>query len=290
MIPAAFEYAAPESLDEAIALLEKNSDAKILAGGHSLLPLMKLRLASPELLVDLRRVPGLDAITENGGIIRIGGMVTHATIESSDLLAQKIPLLPTVASEIGDPQVRNRGTIGGSLAHADPAADLPAAALALDVQLVAQGPGGERVVEASAFFVDLLETALEPHEVLTEVRVPIPGAGSGSAYAKFPNPASHYAVVGVAARIDIEGGAVREARIAVTGAADVAYRSTAAEERLQGSNGDATAIAEAAGLAVDGQEMLDDLSASAVYRAHLVSVHAQRAMERAMERAVAATG
>ena len=283
MIPATFEYRRAMTQEKAVALLtEAGGEARFLAGGHSLVPLMKLRFSQPERLVDIMHVPGLAGVWERNGLVGIGSTTTHTQLERSAILREVLPVVSEAAGEIGDPQVRNRGTIGGSLAHADPAADLPAAALALDVQLVARGPGGERVMEASAFFVDLLETALEPHEVLTEVRVPIPGAGSGSAYAKFPNPASHYAVVGVAARVDMEGGAVREARVAVTGAADVAYRSTAAEERLQGSNGDATAIAEAAGLAADGREMLDDLSASAVYRAHLVTVHAQRALERAV--------
>ena len=282
MIPAAFEYAAPDSIDEAIALLERNDDAKLLAGGHSLLPLMKLRLAAPSLLVDLRRVPGLDGIQEENGEIRIGGMVTHAAIERSDLLAQRIPLLPSVAATIGDVQIRNRGTIGGSLAHADPAADFPAAALALDAQLVARGAQGERVVPAADFFVDLLTTVLDPGEVLTEVRVPVPSAGSGSAYAKFPNPASHYAIVGVAARIDMQDGRVQDARVAVTGATEAAYLSAAAAARLQGSTGDAAAIAEAAGLASESREMLDDLSASASYRAHLVTVQARRALAEAV--------
>ena len=282
MIPAAFEYAAPDSIDEAIALLERNDDAKLLAGGHSLLPLMKLRLAAPSLLVDLRRVPGLDGIQEENGEIRIGGMVTHAAIERSDLLAQRIPLLPSVAATIGDVQVRNRGTIGGSLAHADPAADFPAAALALDAQLVARGAKGERVVPAADFFVDLLTTALDPGEVLTEVRVPVPSTGSGSAYAKFPNPASHYAIVGVAARVDMQDGRVQDARVAVTGATEAAYLSPTAAARLQGSTGDAAAIAEAAGLAAEGREMLDDLSASASYRAHLVAVQTRRALAEAV--------
>ena len=282
MIPAAFEYAAPDSIDEAIALLERNDDAKLLAGGHSLLPLMKLRLAAPSLLVDLRRVPGLDGIQEENGEIRIGGMVTHAAIERSDLLAQRIPLLPAVAATIGDVQIRNRGTIGGSLAHADPAADFPAAALALDAQLVARGAQGERVVPAADFFVDLLTTVLDPGEVLTEVRVPVPSAGSGSAYAKFPNPASHYAIVGVAARIDMQDGRVQDARVAVTGATEAAYLSAAAAARLQGTTGDAAAIAEAAGLASESREMLDDLSASASYRAHLVTVQARRALAEAV--------
>ncbi len=282
MIPAAFEYAAPDSIDEAIALLERNDDAKLLAGGHSLLPLMKLRLAAPSLLVDLRRVSGLDGIEEANGEIRIGGMVTHAAIERSDLLARRVPLLPAVAATIGDVQVRNRGTIGGSLAHADPAADLPAAVLALDAQLVARGAAGERVVPAADFFVDLLTTALDPGEVLTEVRVPVPGTGSGSAYAKFPNPASHYAIVGVAARVDMQDGRVREARVAVTGATATAYLAAAAAARLQGSSGDAAAIAAAAGLAAEGREMLEDLSASAAYRAHLVAVQARRALAEAV--------
>jgi carbon-monoxide dehydrogenase medium subunit len=277
MIPAAFDYAAPSSLAEALQLLsDHQDDAKVLAGGHSLVPLMKLRLASPGMLIDLGRVSELRGISQEGDRLRIGAMTTHAEIASSDLVAQQAPALAQAAHEIGDRQVRSRGTIGGSLAHSDPAADLPAAMLALDAQMVARSTRGERTIGAEEFFIDLLTTALEPDEILTAVTVAV---APRSAYAKFPNPASHYAIAGVG--VAVQGnGSVSSARIGVTGAAPTAYRATAAEAALAGQSLSQQAIAAAADAAYDGRELLGDIHASAEYRAALVKVLTRRALEK----------
>src|SRR5205085_9902539 len=193
MIPAQFDYAAPATLDEALSLLaERPDDAKILAGGHSLIPAMKLRLAQPALLIDIGRVKDLSYITEDGGQIRIGAMTTHYQIESSERLQEICPLLPECAASIGDVQVRNKGTIGGSLAHADPAADWPAAILALNAELIAVGPQGERIILANNFFVDMLTTVLRPNEILREIRIPQPQASTVQAYMKAAHPASGF--------------------------------------------------------------------------------------------------
>ena len=286
MIPASFAYAAPTTLKEAIALLAKHGEeAKALAGGHSLLPMMKLRLAQPALLVDLGKIPGLDAIETDGGSLRIGAMATHTAVALSELLAARCPLLPEAARQIGDAQVRNRGTIGGSLAHADPAADYPAVVLALDATVTARGSKGEREVPAGELFTGLLTTSLQPDEIITEIRVPALAAGTGSAYVKFPNPASHYAVVGIAAVLRVEGGTIAEARVGVTGAADTAYRAAATEAKLQGAPATEESCREAAVLAAEGAEMLSDLAASEEYRAHLTRVYAARALRQALERA-----
>src|SRR5213594_2643088 len=199
MIPAQFDYARANSLEEALTLLAQNEDAKILAGGHSLIPAMKLRLAQPPLLVDIGRIKDLSYVREENGQIRVGAATTHYQIESSDLLKNICPLLPDCASHIGDVQVRNKGTIGGSLAHSDPAGDWPAAILALNSELVVVSKNGERTIKADDFFVDLLTTALEPGEILREIR--IKSNGAGQAYMKMPHPASGFAVVGVAANI-----------------------------------------------------------------------------------------
>ena len=231
MIPASFEYLRPTTVQEAIGLLRQHGDdAKVLAGGHSLLPMMKLRLAQPKYLVDIGRVPGLAYIRESGGNIAIGAMTTHTALEQSDLLRAKAPLVADVAAEIADVQVRNLGTIGGSLAHADPAADLPAACLALDAEMVASGPNGERTIKAENFFTGLFSSALHPGELLTEIRFPAPPAHSGGAYSNMPNPASHFAVVGVAAQLTLDGGGrCQAARIGVTGVSGTPFRAKGAE-------------------------------------------------------------
>jgi carbon-monoxide dehydrogenase medium subunit len=276
MIPAQFDYVAPRTLDEAVRLLaERPDDAKILAGGHSLLPAMKLRLAQPSLLVDLRRIGDLSYITPVNGHIRIGAMTTHYEIESSPLLAERCPLLPETASHIGDVQVRNKGTLGGSLAHADPAADWPAAILALGAEMVVTGLGGERTIAAEDFFVDLMTTALEPNEILREIRIPFPAAGTGSAYMKVRQPASGFAVVGIAACVS--GG---ETRVGVTGIASKAFRAKAVEAALAGG---ATA-ADAAARVDDGVDVNGDLYASADFRRHLARVYTRRALEAAAAR------
>ncbi len=282
MIPAQFEYHAPSSLQEAIGLLQSHGDeAKVLAGGHSLLPLLKLRFAAPGHLVDITKIPGLAGIRDEGSSIVIGALTTHQEVESSSLLREKLPLLPEVVAEVADVQVRNRGTFGGSLAHADPAADIPAAALALDAEIMALGPGGSRTIRAADFFTGVLSSALGPDEILTEVRIPVPGGSTGYAYQKVPNMASHYAIVGVAARVTLSGGTVGSAAIAVTGAAGVPYRASAAEAALAGRALDDAAFEAAAEAAANGVSALSDIHASAEYRLHLVRVHTRRALRRA---------
>src|SRR5499426_1610559 len=212
MYPAQFEYHKASTVKEALDLLGKHKDeAKLLAGGHSLLPAMKLRLAQPKHLVDLRKVSGLSGIKEDGGALVIGAMTTHYAVETSPLVKAKCPMLGQVAGQIGDPMVRNMGTIGGSLAHADPAADYPAAIIALGAEMVAEGPKGKRTIKADDFFKGLLTTALADDEILTEIRVPAAAANVKSAYMKFPHPASRFAVVGVAAVLTMDGGNVGKA-------------------------------------------------------------------------------
>jgi len=285
MIPAQFDYVAPTTLDEAVRLLaDRADDAKILAGGHSLLPAMKLRLAQPALLVDIGRIRDLSYITAENGHIRIGAMTTHYAIESSSELAERCPLLPETAAHIGDIQVRNKGTLGGSLVHADPAADWPATILALGAELVVVGPSGERTVAADDFFVDMMTTAVEPNEILREIRIPAARAGLGSAYVKVRQPASGFAVVGVAVCVArAADGTCEEARVGVTGIASKAFRATGVERALVGASFDK--LDAAAALVDDGVDVNGDLYASADYRRHLARVYTRRAIEAAAAKA-----
>jgi aerobic carbon-monoxide dehydrogenase medium subunit len=286
MIPAAFDYLAPKSLDEALRLLAQHgADAKALAGGHSLIPMMKLRLTGHRYVVDLGRLPELKQLEQRDGRIEIGAMVTHAGIERSGLLRQACPLLAETAAEIGDVQVRNCGTIGGSLAHADPAADYPAAVLALDAEIVVGGPNGTRTIPASDFFIDLMTTALDPSELILAIRVAPQKSGTGSAYRKVPNPASGFAMVGVAAVVTMKGGAITDARIGVTGIAAKAFRARNAEQRLRGVKPDAAALRAASEAVTDGITVNGDMHGSSEYRAHLARVYARRAVEQAVARA-----
>ncbi len=287
MIPAAFEYVTASSLQEAVSLLgEAPGDAKILAGGHSLLPLMKLRLARPARLVDISRVDGLAYVRQQGDQLLIGPLTTHHTLEMSDLVRQKASVLAEAASRIGDVQVRNRGTIGGSLAHADPGGDLPAAILALEARLRVVGPAVERSIAAGEFFLDLLTTALAPDEVLAEIQVPIPEGRTGSAYLKFDNPASHYALVGVAALVTLAGdGTVERARVGITGVGPKAYRALDVEAKLAGGRPNEALLAEAAEAAVIGVDVQGDIHASTTYRAHMAKVYTRRALSQAVARA-----
>ena len=287
MIPSAFDYFAPRNLDEALTLLARHGpEAKLLAGGHSLLPMMKLRLAAPRVVIDLGRVPGLAYIREEGGRIVIGAMATHADIEHSELLKRRAPLLAETAAEIGDVQVRNCGTLGGTAAHADPAADYPAALLALDAEFVLASRQGARTVAASDFFVDMLTTALVPGEILTEVRFAADGARTGSAYRKLHQPASGFAIVGVATRVTLDaGGRCAGVAVGITGVAPKAYRATGVERGLGGQSLDSKRIAEAAAQAARGVEPLADLHASARYRAAMATVFTRRALAAALERA-----
>ncbi|HEV2021479.1 MAG TPA: xanthine dehydrogenase family protein subunit M [Terriglobales bacterium] len=284
MIPAAFEYESPRTLDEALALLASRTDAKLLAGGHSLLPAMKLRVAGPAALIDLGRIAGLSYIRNAGEKIAIGAMTTHAEIAASELLHAASPLLAETAAHIGDVQVRNRGTIGGSLAHADPAADYPAAILALDAEMVAMSERGERVIPVRKFFTGLLTTALRPNEILTEVRVPRTTA-AGTAYKKFHHPASGFAVVGVAAVVKLRGGNIESVAVGITGVGMHAYRAAAVESALRGKPLSAIAIANAAEKAAGKIEALSDTYASAEYRRHLAQVFTRRALEAAVKAA-----
>jgi aerobic carbon-monoxide dehydrogenase medium subunit len=279
MIPASFDYESPKTLNEALRLLASHEDAKLLAGGHSLLPAMKLRLANPALLIDLGRIGGLDYIRDGGDTISIGALTTHGTVASSQLLLSSSPLLAQAAANIGDIQVRNRGTIGGSLAQAHPSADYPAAVLALDAQILASSQSGERVIPAREFFTGMLTTALRPDEIITEIRVP-KTAGAGTVYKKFAHPASGYAVVGVAAVVRGSTAKIEEVAVGITGVGEIAYRAEAVESALRGKP--ASAIAEAAKHAADKVEALGDNYASAEYRRHLVQVYTRRALQEAL--------
>jgi aerobic carbon-monoxide dehydrogenase medium subunit len=287
MIPARFEYLRPTSVEEAVGLLRTHGDdARLLAGGHSLVPLLKLRLAAPRYLIDIGRLRALSYIRAEAGAIRIGALTTHAEIEHSDLLRAGLPLLSEVASRIGDVQVRNRGTIGGSLVHAHPAADLPAAMLALDAEMVVQGPSGRRRVPAADFVVGMFTTALRSDEMLVEICVPLPQA-TGGVYLKVEDKASHFAVVGVAALVGLEpGGACGFARVGVTGVAGVPFRAAAVEQALLRQHLTEETVRLAAQGVARAVEPLSDLFASAEYRRHLTQVYAARAVLQAASRAL----
>ena len=284
MRPAEFAYHRPTSLDEAISLL--GEDARPIAGGHSLLPLMKLRLATPAALVDIGHVPGLDGISqENGGVV-IGALATHAQVAGSKVMIGISPVIPETAGQIGDVQVRNRGTIGGSVAHADPSADYPTVLKALGATITATGKGGERTIAADDFFRGIFTTALEPDELVTSINVPATPAGTGAAYVKHRHPASFYAVVGIAAVVSVEGGKCTAARITIGGVTSPPVHATGAAESLVGSSGDETAIAAAAAKVPEVLgDAIGDSYASGEYRTHLAEVLTKRALEKAFERA-----
>jgi carbon-monoxide dehydrogenase medium subunit len=278
--PSQFEYVRPSSVDEAIAILAADPDAKVLAGGHSLIPAMKLRLAAPGTIVDIGKIDGLSGVNVNGGVT-IGAMTTYRAIVDANGL-DNFPVVQSATKQVGDPSVRNRGTIGGSLAHNDPAADLTAVMLALNASVTAKGPNGERTVPVDDLFVGLLTTSLEADEILTSVSIPDDFAGAKQAYVKHAHPASGYAVVGVAVAVKEQDGKVESARIAVTGAPEFAKRATSAENALVGKALDADSIAAAAALATDDLgELNGDVYASAEYRAHLVKVLTKRALTQA---------
>ena len=287
MIAAQFDYKVPKSLDEAVSLLAADPDgAKVLAGGHSLIPAMKLRLAQPQTLIDIARLRDLAYIREEGDQILIGATTTHYQIESSELLQRICPLLPECAASIGDVQVRNKGTIGGSVAHSDPAGDWPAAVIALRAQLLLTGPNGDRSVNADDFFVDLLTTDLQPGEILREIRIKKPAGKFGQAYQKVRHPASGFAVVGIAASINLKAdGSCESASIGVTGVGVKAYRATAAESALANTTLDDAAATSAASKVCEGIDPNADLYASGDYRCHLAQVHTRRAIAAAREAA-----
>ncbi|MGH7794463.1 MAG: FAD binding domain-containing protein [Candidatus Binatia bacterium] len=285
MIPASFEYYAPRSLGDAVKFLSAHrDDVKILSGGQSLLPLMKMRLSKPAFIVDIGRIPGLDTITEEGGNLIVGGLVTHAQMENSDLLKKKCPLLPQTATTIADVQVRNRGTIGGSIAHADPAGDMPAAVLALEAEIKCAGPSGERWVKCGEFFLGLLMSVLEADEIVTAVRVPVT-SGEKTAYLKAAPRSSGFAVVGVAARLALDAsGTCKRAAIGITGVTDKAYRAERVEQMLAGKKLDPPSIEQAAAQATRNIEVIEDINGSGEYRKHLTEVYVARAIQEALNR------
>lgn len=284
MFPAKFAYTAPQSLQEAIGLLE-DPDAKVLAGGHSLLPLMKLRLAQPKLLVDIGRIPGLSYIRRQDGQLAIGAMTTYRQIEFSDEVHQAAPVLAEATAEVGDPAVRAKGTLAGALAHADPAGDMPAVALALGGTIVAVGPNGEREIDLDSFFVDMLTTALDEKEIIREVRLRVPPSGAGTAYQKFDQPASHYALTGICAVVSVQGGNISAVRLGVTGVGPKAYRPTAVEQALVGKPAQEDSVRAAVQTVADGIDVQGDIHASPEYRAHLARVLTRRAVLEAVGKA-----
>ncbi len=287
MIPTNFEYFAPATIEEALALLDKYGDeCKILSGGQSLVPVLKLRLAAPAVVIDISRIAALKSIQVSADRISIGGNVTHGEIANSAELKKHCPLLTETASQIGDQQVRNRGTIGGSLVHADPAADWPAAILALDAEIVAQSTAGERIIKASDFFVDLMTSAIGPNEIVTEIRVPKPAQPVHSVYLKVPQAASGFAVVGVAAQLTLNGGKCEQISIGITGLAPKPFRASSVEAALRGAALDEGAIKSAAQKAdAEALDAMGDIHASEEYRRHLARIYSARAIQAAAAKA-----
>jgi carbon-monoxide dehydrogenase medium subunit len=286
MFPASFEYHRAQSVKDALALLTRfGQDAKLLSGGHSLLPMMKLRLAQPAHLIDIGSVSELGQIAEEGGKVVIGAGVTHREVADSAVIQNKLQALAEAAAQIGDVQVRNRGTVGGALAHADPAADYPAAVLALEGEIKLESAQGTRTVKAQDFFVDLLTTVMNPDEILRQISFAPPGPNSGSAYLKHPQPASGFALVGVAALVGVgRDGNCEKVRVGITGLGPKAFRASGVESALAGKKPEAGAIAAAAAHAADGIDCLSDIHASADFRAELARVYTRRAIEKALER------
>jgi carbon-monoxide dehydrogenase medium subunit len=290
MIPAAFDYVRPPDLGAVLRILrEREGEAKLLSGGYSLLPLLKLRLAQPGLLVDLRDVAGLDGIVRTDDEVRIGGRATHHRILTDDGLAAALPIMREAAAGIGDPQVRNWGTIGGSVAHADPASDWPAVLLGLRASLVLVSDGGERVVPARGFFLDPFVTDIEPTEVLTEVRIPIPGPGSGSAYAKLERRAGDFSTVGAAVALTLApDGRIAQVGIGLTAVSDAPFAATHAEEAIHGAQPNDAMFREAAEAAARQSRPVDDSHGPAEYKRAMAAEMTRRALHAALARAMAA--
>ncbi len=284
MIPGSFDYYSPRSLNDAVKFLsEHKDDVKILSGGQSLLPLMKMRLAKPGYILDIGRIPDLDTIVEDRDHLIIGGLVTYAQMESSDLLKKRCPLLPQTATTVADVQVRNRGTIGGSIAHADPAGDMPATILALDAEIKAVGLNGERWIKAGDFFLGLLMSALEPDQIVTAVKVPVTGSDK-TAYAKAAPRSSGFAVVGVAVRMAVdESGICSRIAIGITGVTDKAYRADRAEKILTGKKLEPQLIEAAAVEATRNIDVIEDINGSSEYRTHLTHVYVARTLQAALK-------
>jgi aerobic carbon-monoxide dehydrogenase medium subunit len=287
MIPPAFEYLRPQTIPEAVAMLQKHGDeAKILSGGQSLIPMMKLRLARPAYLIDINRIRGLSYIKEDGGYLKIGGLTREADLESSDLIRSKYPLLLDTAHVIADPQVRNLATVAGNLAHGDPANDHPAAMTALGAQIVATGSKGERVIPIEEFFVTLFTTALKQDEILTEIRISIPPEKSGGAYFKLERKVGDFATAAAAVQLTFNGGgAIQKVGIALTNVGPTPIKARRAEDFLRGKKPDAGVIAQAAQFAADDAQPGSDLRGPAEYKKGLVKELTKRAVVRAVERA-----
>jgi len=287
MIPPAFAYSRPKTVPEALALLEQHGDeAKIISGGQSLIPMMKLRLARPGLLVDINRIPGLDYIKEEGGFLRIGALVRESEMEKSSLIKTKYPILADTIAVIADPQVRNMATLAGNLAHGDPANDHPATMLALGAQVVATGSKGERVIPIADFFLSLFTTALEPHEIVTEIRIAIPPAGSGGGYVKLERKVGDFATAAVAAQLTVDSsGKAQAVGIGVTNAGPKPLKATQAEEFLRGKTINEENISQAAQLAADQSEPSADLRGPVEYKKGLIKELAKRALRLAAQRA-----
>ena len=286
MIPRAFEYFDPPTLEEAVSLLEQHGDdAKLMAGGQSLLPMMKLRMVSPAVVVDLWRVPDLDTITQDSGVVRIGAMTTHYALHSSPVVQSTLPALADAARVVGDPLVRNLGTIGGSAAHAAWNADYPAVLVALNAELLAVGPDGERRIPAAHFFTDTFTTCLEPTEIVTEISIPVPGDADRSAYLKLSRRGTDFALVGVAVALtEGESGHCADARVVLTGVGDVPVRVTEAEEVLKAGPLDAERMAEAGEAAKRNLDPPSDVQADAQYRVDVTGVYVRRAVAAVLER------
>jgi len=286
MIPPTFDYVAPQTLSEAVALLGQNEHAKILAGGQSLIPMMRFRLASPAVLVDINRIEGLSYITEEDGWLKIGAMTRESTVDQSPIVQEKYPLLADTAHVIADPLVRNMATVGGNLAHADPANDHPATMIAYGAQIVATGPNGERVIPATDFFVSLFESALAPNEILTEVRIPTAQARSGGAYFKLERKVGDFATVAVAAQVQLDGGGnIASAGIGLTNVGLTPIKATDAESYLAGKSPTDDNIRHAAQLAADAAEPNPDHRGSEDYKRSLVKTYTVRALRKAVARA-----
>ena len=287
MFAADFEYHRAGSVAEACRLLAAHPGAKLLAGGHSLIPLLKLRLAAPAAVIDIGRISALRGISNGAGALRIGALTTHAEIAASDAVKAGAAALAEAAGQVGDPAVRNRGTIGGNVAHADPASDLPTVLTALGATFTVSGPGGERSVNAAGFFQGMMATALGEHDILTAIHLPAAGAGTGTAYVKFPHPASRYAVVGAAAAVTASGGNCTAAIVTVGGVTPAPVRCRGVERALAGQALSAQGIAAAAAAAGSdlGDDLLGDVFASGDYRKAVTPVYVQRALAAAAERA-----
>ena len=279
MIPESFDYQRAGSVSEAISLLQQGGEeTKILAGGHSLIPTMKLRLATPESLIDIGGIAELKYINDKGDYLAIGAGTTHWAIESSELVSQKAPALSQAAGQIGDVQVRNRGTIGGVLAHSDPQADYPGVVLALDATIVVKGSGGDRTIPVTDYFTGLWETALAEGEIMTEVRIPIDSANANSCYLKFPQPASRYPYVGCAVAMSTSGGNCSDVRVGFSGVGECGFRDSGVEEAIRGKALDESSIGAASGKAAEGRSVLSDVFVSEEYRRAMAQVYAKRAL------------